>query len=455
MSQPVRLSDELVVDARLTAEIAERSIAGQIEFWAQLGRAIEPLLEGSRALALRRAGSAVPLSQCLASVDSADGRRRVAEYLDSRPFPHYEPTRDAPGLLTRVADDGTRTLGRFVGREFHPDADPVEVHPLPTAASLLAMNIFSDQLIRTEFVPKRDDCSERHHHNTAQPTSSGEKRMPRSRHDFKIEDKDILARRVGMRCSNPNCRQPTSGPQLDSSKTLNVGVAAHITAASKGGPRYDLALSKEERCSVENGIWLCQVCAKLVDNDAATYAVDILREWKRLSEEAARMAIEERAPVDSQPRINDTDLIRFFAQCFDRPAFQVPFRDAASLEAFDRAMEDTLTAINTGCLRSRDGATLSRSWGKTFISNWIWRQKMDVIADLLRAIRSRFKEAKATNAIHTHSNRDGTEFYCIHDHEVSNWMDFTRSQILTLFGEICAEAGIPAPQFPRHRPERW
>jgi len=118
MSQHVELSDELVLDARLTAEIAERSIAGQIEFWAQLGRAIEPLLEGSRALALRRAGSVVPLSECLASVDSAEGRWRVVEYLDSRPFPHYEPAPGATGLLIRVADDGTRTLGRFVGREF-------------------------------------------------------------------------------------------------------------------------------------------------------------------------------------------------------------------------------------------------------------------------------------------------------------------------------------------------
>ena len=56
MGQPVKISDELILDARLTAEVADRSIAGQIEFWAQLGRAIEPLLEGSRALALRRAG---------------------------------------------------------------------------------------------------------------------------------------------------------------------------------------------------------------------------------------------------------------------------------------------------------------------------------------------------------------------------------------------------------------
>jgi hypothetical protein len=118
MGQPVKISDELILDARRTAEIAERSIAGQIEFWAQLGRAIEPLLEGSRALALRRAGAAVPLSESLASIDSDPGRRRVVEYLELGPFPHYQPVPGAPGLMVRVDVDGTRTLGRFVGREF-------------------------------------------------------------------------------------------------------------------------------------------------------------------------------------------------------------------------------------------------------------------------------------------------------------------------------------------------
>jgi hypothetical protein len=118
MSQPVKLSDEMVLDARLIAEVAERSIAGQIEFWAQLGRAIEPLLDGTRALALRRAGAVRPLSECLASVDSDTGRQRVGAYLDSRPFPHYQPAPDSPGLLVRIDEDGTRTVGRFVGREF-------------------------------------------------------------------------------------------------------------------------------------------------------------------------------------------------------------------------------------------------------------------------------------------------------------------------------------------------
>jgi hypothetical protein len=117
MSQPVKLSDKLVLDARLTGEMAERSIAGQIEFWAKLGRAIEPLLQGIHAMALCRAGAAKPLSACIETVDSSEGRRRVADHLDTLPYPHYEAA-DTPGLLIRTAADGKRTLGRFVNRHF-------------------------------------------------------------------------------------------------------------------------------------------------------------------------------------------------------------------------------------------------------------------------------------------------------------------------------------------------
>ena len=120
MSQPVKLSDALVLDARLTSEVAERSIAGQIEFWARLGRSVEPLLSGEQALALRRSGDARPLSEMIASVDSTQGRLRVAEHLAQQPFPHYEPAPGRPGLLVRIESDGRRTVGRFVNREFRP-----------------------------------------------------------------------------------------------------------------------------------------------------------------------------------------------------------------------------------------------------------------------------------------------------------------------------------------------
>jgi hypothetical protein len=117
MSQPVKLSDTLVLDARLTARAAERSIAGQIEFWAKLGRAVEPLLQGVQAMALSRAGSARPISECLESADSAVGRKRVAEHLKTLPYPHYEQS-DTPGLLIRITADGKRAIGRFVTRQF-------------------------------------------------------------------------------------------------------------------------------------------------------------------------------------------------------------------------------------------------------------------------------------------------------------------------------------------------
>ena len=120
MSQPVKLSEALVLDARLTGTAVERSIAGQIEYWANLGRAIDPLLQGGSALALCRAATARPVSECLETVDTPQGRDRLAAHRATQPFPHYEPAPGEPGLLVRLDADGRRTLGRFVNRRFQP-----------------------------------------------------------------------------------------------------------------------------------------------------------------------------------------------------------------------------------------------------------------------------------------------------------------------------------------------
>ena len=74
------------------------------------------------------------------------------------------------------------------------------------------------------------------------------------RDDFTSGTKDLLAKRVGFKCSNPGCRQPTSGPQADPAGAVNIGVAAHVTAASPDGLRYDAALTPEQRRAADNGI---------------------------------------------------------------------------------------------------------------------------------------------------------------------------------------------------------
>lgn len=118
MSQPVKLSDELVLDARTVGAVAQRSIAGQVEFWARLGKSIEPVLRGDRALALQRSGAARSLAEIIESVDSDAGRECVRTYLDSRQFPHFEACSGEAGILVKVEEDGTRTRGRFVNRVF-------------------------------------------------------------------------------------------------------------------------------------------------------------------------------------------------------------------------------------------------------------------------------------------------------------------------------------------------
>lgn len=112
------------------------------------------------------------------------------------------------------------------------------------------------------------------------------------RDEFSTTVKDLLAKRVAQRCSNPGCRKPTSGPQEDPSKAINLGVAAHIAAAAPGGPRYDAAMAPDQRSAIGNGIWLCQNCAKLIDNDAAEYTNDVVPAWRSLAEATAKRDLE-------------------------------------------------------------------------------------------------------------------------------------------------------------------
>ncbi len=58
------------------------------------------------------------LSKALAMVGTPEGRRRLAEYLASIPFPHYEPAEN--GMLVRILENGERTVGRFVDGQFVP-----------------------------------------------------------------------------------------------------------------------------------------------------------------------------------------------------------------------------------------------------------------------------------------------------------------------------------------------
>ncbi len=222
----------------------------------------------------------------------------------------------------------------------------------------------------------------------------------------------------------------------------------HIVPESRGG-------SDDE----ENGIPLCFECHA----EVAAYNEEHPRgrkfrpsELRRHRDQVLSLVAQGKLLESAQSGLEDEDveLIRFYSQCFDRPAFQDRFHQEGSMEAFDKAMEDTITAFNTGCLRSRDGQVLSRAKGKSYLSNPDWRRKLDVIVDLLRAIRSRYSLAIESGQIQVGREHDGRQWYCIREPELSSWMDATRVELLQIFSEICKEAGVPTLRHPPFRGRR-
>jgi len=113
-----------------------------------------------------------------------------------------------------------------------------------------------------------------------------------NRDDFSASVKDKLNKRVGLRCSNPDCRVPTSAPSDESDEGINsIGIAAHICAAAggKGARRYDSNMTPAQRKSINNGIWLCANCSIIIDKDETTYTVELLKQWKKQAEETAKL----------------------------------------------------------------------------------------------------------------------------------------------------------------------
>ena len=131
MGMPVKLSDELVKSAREEAAHTDRSITGQIEHWAKIGRSVETVLRHQEVQTLKRSplkaqvtgGMRHAIQAVLDRVISEDERRSLARSLQAgRTVYQSDPA--GSGLIERIEPDGTRTLGRLVKRRFVPAHPP-------------------------------------------------------------------------------------------------------------------------------------------------------------------------------------------------------------------------------------------------------------------------------------------------------------------------------------------
>lgn len=130
MPQPVKLSDRLVDAARAVVADTDRSVAGQIEHWASIGRAVSASLTPPETAKVKKGVIAAPnnqqddqslaLLQSLRLAVSAAGQSRMGQILGGSDKPRYGSDPAFPSCLVRFESNGRRIPGHMVQRKFVP-----------------------------------------------------------------------------------------------------------------------------------------------------------------------------------------------------------------------------------------------------------------------------------------------------------------------------------------------
>jgi hypothetical protein len=131
MGTPLRISEQLIREAKKAAHLQERSVTAQIEHWAKLGMAVEMAVSLNATTALKATGgnlqSLVPdasmrskLKAALLKIVQSPERGSADEIVRRAGRAIYEADRSDPNLVVRIDPDGTRTRGRMQGKRFVP-----------------------------------------------------------------------------------------------------------------------------------------------------------------------------------------------------------------------------------------------------------------------------------------------------------------------------------------------
>lgn len=142
----------------------------------------------------------------------------------------------------------------------------------------------------------------------------------------KEEIRSLFAK-TGNQCAFPECDHPLI---LEGDKF--VAQVCHIEAAESGGPRYNAAMTDEERKSTDNLIVLCYMHHKITD-DVEEYTVEIM---KKIKEDHEKFVVD---------RIFDppdfvVEKIVMEQEAFERDVLQ---KNEEWREEFDLAMEAVLS----------------------------------------------------------------------------------------------------------------
>jgi hypothetical protein len=121
----VRLDNELVKQAKQAEKTTKRKASKQIEHWAEIGKKLEEKLNSSEIEAVLQGKAKIQtekpenlnMSQVIYELENDRASGKLAR--DIRVGKEwFEASRDIPGHLVRISEDGTREIGNFVDGKF-------------------------------------------------------------------------------------------------------------------------------------------------------------------------------------------------------------------------------------------------------------------------------------------------------------------------------------------------
>lgn len=129
VSSPLRLDYKLVEAAAAIGLLFKRTTPRQIEYWAELGRAVERELDAETVIALREGlaqlrvepikSAPISSSEVFTHLASVSNNGALAASVSAAPL-RYQASTSAPGLLEQIHPDGTVIIGQFRDGQFVP-----------------------------------------------------------------------------------------------------------------------------------------------------------------------------------------------------------------------------------------------------------------------------------------------------------------------------------------------
>lgn len=125
----MRLDEDLVREAGHMARLQKRSVPRQIEYWAEIGKAVEKVLPPHTLMAIRQGLANIYVEMAPSTpVNSDDVWQEVEDSRQGNTLStrvseapvNYQASPSAPGYLEQIQPDGTKIKGRFVDGRFVP-----------------------------------------------------------------------------------------------------------------------------------------------------------------------------------------------------------------------------------------------------------------------------------------------------------------------------------------------